>query len=185
MELIGTVVGLQVQRSRLKPLPDKRYEPRPLQSVVELEVGPRGCTGVTAGGERVLDVHHADHPDTRNVRLGNGISLMTLDAYAALRQRHGDHLVDGVAGESVLVDGALPWGAELVLEVGQGELRLPRLQPMPPCVGFTCFCLGREGLDTDDEVLAALEGLQGGARGGASAVAGDGVVRVGARLWRA
>lgn len=185
MELIGTVVRLQVQRSRLKPLPDKRYDPAPLQPVVELEVGPRGCIGVTAAGERVLDVHNADHPDSRNVRLRNGISLMSLDAYTALRQRHGEHLVDGVAGESLLLDGVLPVDGEVVVETTDGQLRMTALQPMPPCVGFTCFCLQRSGLDSDDEVLAALQGLGDGARGSASPVSAHGVVRAGARLWRA
>lgn len=185
MQLIGTVVALQVQRSRLKPLPTKVYDPAPLQPVEVLEVGPRGGTGVTAAGERVLDVHHADHPDSRNVRLRNGISLMSLDAYAALRQRHGDHVADGIAGESLLLDGRLPMAGEVVLETGAGELRLSAVQPMTPCVGFTCFCLRRAGLDTDEEVLTALDGLRNGARGCSSPVVGAGVLQAGARLWRA
>ncbi len=185
MELIGTVVALQVQRSRLKPLPAKLYDPAALAPVAALEVGPRGGTGITADGERVLDVHHADHPDSRNRRLANGVSLMSLDAYTALRQRYGDHLVDGIAGESLLLDGVLPVTGQVVLETGEGELRLTAVQPIPPCVGFTCFCLRRAGLDTDDEVLTTLEALGGGARGCASPVVGAGVVHVGARLWRA
>lgn len=185
MELIATVVALQVQRSRLKPLPMKLYDPAPRQAVEVLEVGPRGGTGVTAAGERVRDVHHADHPDSRNISLRNGISLMSRDAYAALRQRYGDHLVDGIAGESLLLDGRLPLSGEVVLETNGGELRLTAVQPMAPCVAFTCFCLLRAGLDADEEVLAALEELGDGARGCASPVVGAGSVRVGARLWRA
>ena len=71
MELIGTVVRLQVQRSRLKPgeKTQRVYDPAPLLEVDELQVTPRGVLG--PGG--LLDVHHADHADTRNVKLRNGL----------------------------------------------------------------------------------------------------------------
>jgi hypothetical protein len=127
VELIGTVVRLQVQRSRLKPGPatTRLYDPAPLLEVVALDVGPRGVVGVTESGP-LLDVHHADHTDSRNRRLRNGLSLLPRPHYAALRARFGGHLVDGIAGESVLLDTPSVWDADgpagtLLLETADGE----------------------------------------------------------------
>lgn len=188
MELIGTVVRLQVQRSRLKPGPKatRVYDPAPLLEVEALEVGPAGVVGLV-GGQRVLDVHHADHPDTRN-RGVNGLSLLPRAHYERLRTRFGDHLVDGAAGESVLLDTDGPWSSlegPLVLETADGG-RLELADPLvaAPCVEFTRFCLGRAPGRVDDELTAALEELDGGTRGFYVTVAGTGRVERGARLLR-
>ena len=183
MELIGTVVRLQVQRSRLKPA--GTYDPSPLLAVDALDVGPRGAVGVTADGP-VLDVHHADHPDSRNRRLVNGLSLLPLAHYDELRSRYGDHLVDGVAGESVLLETAGPWrsldGPLLLETTGGGLLELDDPLPAAPCVEFTRFCLGG---GSEDELRAALDHLDGGTRGFYVSTTGTGRVQVGARLLRA
>ena len=183
MELIGTVARLQVQRSRLKPA--GAYDPSPLLAVDALDVGPRGAVGVTRDGP-VLDVHHADHPDSRNRRLRNGLSLLPRAHYDELRSRYGDHLADGVAGESVLVDTPGPWRAlegPLLLETVDGGL-LELTDPLvaAPCVEFTRFCLGG---GTEDELRAALDHLDGGTRGFYVSVTGSGRVEGGARLLRA
>lgn len=182
MELIGTVVRLQVQRSRLKPGPRgaRVYDPAPLLEVDALEVGPRG---VRAGD--VLDVHHADHPDSRNVKLVNGLSLMPRAHYDVLRATYGPHLVDGAAGESLLVDGA--WdGGPLELEVDGGWLLLDDVVPAAPCVEFSRFCLDDLQATADGAaVQSALEDLDHGRRGWYARAHGTGVVRRGARLRRA
>ncbi|MCA1711026.1 MAG: hypothetical protein LC789_05040 [Actinobacteria bacterium] len=179
MELIGTVVRLQVQRSRLKPgAPGERgYDPAPLQEVAALEVTPRGVTG-----DGVLDVHHADHPDTRNVRLRNGLSVMTRPRYDALRARFGMHLTDGIAGESLLLDDGQDVLGDVLLETDEGVLELTA-EPAPPCVEFARFCLRASG--TGPDVLAALAELQDGARGFYLATSGTGRVTAGARVFRA
>lgn len=186
MELIGTVVRLQVQRSRLKPGPrsTRVYDPTPLLEVPALEVGPRG---VTADGH--LDVHHADHPDTRH-RGPNGLSLLPRSHYDRLRARFGDHLADGVAGESLLLDTAAPWtlddlAGDLVLETaGGGLLELTGPVVAAPCVEFARFCLRREPGPVDVELTRALADLDGGARGFYVTATGSGRVEPGARLLR-
>ena len=182
MELIGPVVRLQVQRSRLKPgtRGARVYDPAPLLEVSALEVTPRGVVG-----DGHLDVHHADHPDTRNVQLLNGVSIMTTSRYAALRDRFGPHLVDGIAGESLLVqtDGVEDLSGPLVLETEEGTLDVTSM-PTPPCVEFTRFVLGRGVTDTGPEVRAALEELGGGERGFYLQTAGTGRVSAGCRLLR-
>ena len=182
MQVLGTVVRVQVQRSRLKPA--RAYDPSPLLEVDALEVSPDGVVGLTAA-ERVLDVHHADHPDTRH-RGRNGLSLLPRSHYDELRSRYGDHLVDGVAGESVLLDTDGPWTSldgPLVLETADGGV-LELVDPLPaaPCVEFSRFCLGGPG--SDDELRATLEHLDGGTRGFYATAAGGGRVLPGARLLR-
>ncbi|MGB8649414.1 MAG: hypothetical protein WCD35_02005 [Mycobacteriales bacterium] len=188
MELIGTVGRLQVQRSRLKPGPRgaRVYDPAPLLEVEALEVGPRGCVGLRAG-ERVIDVHHADHPDSRNRDLVNGVSLLPRTHYARLQERYGDHLQVGVAGESLLVDLVGPWpeGSDLLLETSAGRLRLTGVLAAPPCVEFSRFCLRLPVEEVGEDVRQALVDLDGGLRGYYAGVHGHGTVLVGARLWTA
>ena len=188
---IGTVVRLQVQRSRLKPgpAPTRVYDPAPLLEVEALEVGPRGVVGVTTDGP-VRDVHHADHPDSRNRRLTNGASLLTRAHYAVLRGRYGAHLVDGVAGESLLLDTDGPWteadlAGTLWLETADGELlELGGAAAAPPCVEFSRFCLQVPVGPVGPDVRQALVDLDGGARGFTAQVRGTGRVERGARLLR-
>lgn len=186
MELIGTVARLQIQRSRLKPGPrsTRVYDPAPLLEVSALEVGPHGVVG-----DGQLDVHHADHPESRH-RGVNGLSLLPRVHYDRLRERFGEHLVDGVAGESLLLDTDGFWAlddlaGDLVLETADGGL-LSLTDPMvaAPCVEFTRFCLQREPGRVDDELAAALEELDGGARGFYVTATGSGAVERGARLLR-
>ena len=189
---IGTVLRLQVQRSPLKPGPAgaRAYDPAPLLEVEALEVGPRGVVGQTTDGP-VLDVHHADHPQTRNRRLTNGLSLLPRAHYATLRSRYGPHLLDGVAGESLLVDTDGPWteadfGGTLWLETVEGEqLELSAVLAAPPCVEFSRFCLGLPPGPVGPHVRQALDELDGGARGYYAQVRGTGRVERGARLLRA
>lgn len=192
MTLLGTVVRLQVQRSRLKPGPRgaRVYDPSPLLEVDALDVCPRGVTGVTADGP-VLDVHHADHPDTRNVKLVNGLSLLPRAHYARLRQAYGPHLVDGAAGESLLLDTDGLWPADalagpLELETTDGWLRLTDGVAAPPCVEFSRFCLDDLAAPADgDAVQRALDDLDHGVRGFYVRTQGTARVERGARLRRA
>lgn len=188
---IGTVARLQVQRSRLKPGPRgaRVYDPAPLLEVAALDVGPRGVVGQAEDGP-VLDVHHADHPDTRNARLANGLSLLPRAHYAALRARYGTHLADGAAGESLLLDTDGRWTeAELAgglwLEATDGELlALEGAVAAPPCVEFSRFCLQLPIGAVGPEVSQALLDLDGGARGFYVRAVGTGRVERGARLLR-
>jgi hypothetical protein len=182
MELIGTVIRLQVQRSRLKPGPatTRVYDPTPLAEVGQLELTPRGVVG-----DGILDVHHADHPDSRNVKLLNGLSIMTRSRYVALRARYGAHLVDGIAGESLLLDTDHldDLSGQVVLTTDDGTIALTA-EPAPPCVEFTRFVLGRGAGDVGVEVMTTLEELGGGARGYYLRTDGTATIRVGAQISR-
>ena len=188
--LVGTVRRLQVQRSRLKPGPrgQRAYDPAPLLEVEAVEVGPRGLRAP----DGALDVHHADHPDSRNVQLYNGLSVLPRAHYDQLRARFGPHVVDGAAGESLLLDTVGPLREEdlagtLLLDTDDGDpLELTGARAAPPCVEFSRWVLGR-GAETavDDEVQDALAFLQDGRRGFYLTASGTGRVSAGARLLRA
>ncbi len=179
MDLIGTVVRLQVQRAPLKPgdAGQRVYDPTPLAQVSALEVTPQGVIG-----DGLLDVHHTAHPQSRNYRPAQGLSVMTQPLYAALRLAYGPHLVDGIAGESLLLDAGEDLTGELLLETCEGLLEVTA-EPIPPCVEFSRFVLGVDG--TGPDVLAVLEALGGGARGAYLATEGAGRVERGHRLLRA
>jgi hypothetical protein len=187
VSVIGTVVRLQVQRSRLKQgsAGARVYDPAPLLEVEALEVGPRGCTGLL-GGERHLDVHHADHPDTRNAKLLNGISLLPRTNYDRMQALYGDHLQVGAAGESVLLDLTAPLpGGDLLLETDGEPLLLTDIRPATPCVEFSRFCLGLPVGAVGEDVKQALQDLDDGMRGYYARAAATGTVTLGARLWSA
>ena len=193
--LVGTVRRLQVQRSRLKPGPkgQRAYDPSPLLQVDAVQVGPRGLTAT----DGTLDVHHADHPDSRNVQLVNGLSVLPLAHYELLRARFGPHVVDGSAGESLLLQTVGPLqeadlaGTLLLDTVGPdgapGEpLELTDGQAAPPCIEFSRWVLGRTpGSTVDDAVQEAMAFLQDGRRGFYLMASGTGRVVPGARLRRA
>ena len=187
MDVLGVVIRLQVQRSRLKPgaRGARVYDPSPLLEVSALEIGPRGVQGLTPDGP-VLDVHHADHPDSRNARLVNGLSLLPRAHYDRMRQTYGAHLVDGVAGESLLLDTGGSWTAPpgpVEVETTTGWLLLEDLQAAPPCVEFSRFCLDDLEAAADGEAIqAALADLGDGVRGCYARTAGTGRVQTGARV---
>jgi MOSC domain-containing protein YiiM len=182
MELIGRVVRLQVQRSRLKPGPatTRVYNPTPLLEIAELVITPRGVVG-----DGVLDVHHVDHSDSRNVKLLNGVSVMTVSRYRALRETYGEHLADGIAGESLLLDTDHldDLSGRLILETEAGLIGFESI-PAPPCVEFSRFVIGRGAGDVGPEVMATLEALDHGARGYYLQTTGTGTVRAGTPLYR-
>ena len=173
-----TVIRLQVQRLPLKPGDRgmRVFDPSPVTEVDALEVGPRGCVGLL-GDERILDAHHADHPQTRNRDLDNGLSLLTVEALAALHTAYGAFVIPG---ESLLVDDLPP--GDLLLETDGEPLLLEQVLPAPPCVEFSRFCLGIAPPSMEG-VQETLRALDGGARGFYARVTGTGTVRVGARLW--
>lgn len=188
--VLGTVVRLQVQRSPLKQRPSGSgpYDPGPLLEVPALQVGPGGCVGLVEGA-RVVDVHCADHPQTRHVRGANGLSVLPVAHYARLRATYGPHLVDGSAGENLLLDAgpltAADLAGTLLLETDEGAVQATGALAAPPCVEFAQHATGRPPGDLGEQVMAALEDLDHGVRGFYLRVSGTGTVRAGARLLRA
>ena len=181
------IVRLQVQRFPMKAgrAPLRYYEPAALVSVQRLSAGPLGVRGTTADGQTVLDVHHQHHPQSRDRRGDAGVLFMGTGDYVALRQRYGDHVVDGIAGETVLLDAPEGFaGAELppsvTVNTAAGPLALQEVRVADPCVEFSRFCLRQEtSAVVDDDVRDAMVALDGGARGYRSCAAGEGTIALG------
>ncbi len=181
------IVGLQVQRYPIKAgrAPLRAYNPAALVPVVEVLAGPHGVRGVTAAGETVLDVHHQHHPQSRDRRGDAGIVFMGTGDYVALRKRYGDHLVNGIAGETLLLDApdglagrSLPPAATVL--TAEGPLLLSGVRAADPCVEFSRYCLRQEpAADVSGDVQWTLAMLDGGARGYRCSAASQGPIRVG------
>jgi hypothetical protein len=192
VRLIGTIVRLQVQESSLK-VGDKprRYDPAPIRSVPAVSISSAGVLGLAENGETILDVHHHDHPMSKNQGGENGISLGFTGHYRAMRQRFGQHLADGIAGENILVEADRQFQVEelaagVVVE-GNSERRL-ELRPVivaAPCVEFSRYALRfPDGARPDATVTEALRFLDEGMRGFYATYVGEpAVVEVGARVF--
>ncbi|MFL5448360.1 MAG: hypothetical protein ACJ8AX_07420 [Gemmatimonadales bacterium] len=192
MRLIGTIVRLQVQESSLK-VGDKprRYDPAPIRSVPAMRVSPAGVVGLAENGESILDVHHHDHPASKNRGGENGISLGFTGHYREMRQRFGQHLTDGIAGENILIESDRQFVVEelaagVVVEGNGGrQLELRPVIVAAPCVEFSRYALKfPDGTRPDVTVTEALRFLDAGMRGFYATYEGEpAVVEIGARVF--
>lgn len=165
------IVRLQIQQEPLKrgDKPHRWYDPTPIRHVEGLLVDVRGATGV-ADGDKILDVHHVDHPMTRNHGQASGLSVGFTAHYGAMRARFGDRVSDGVAGENVLVDSDEQMTRER-LAAGAFRTREGRTVPFveveiaEPCVEFSRYVLGVKPGETAQPMREPLRALMGGMRG--------------------
>src|SRR5215207_6058696 len=173
MREIGLIKHVQLQRSSLKQgqRPQRYYDPTPLLLVERLRLMPGGVSAVSADGQPIIDIHHADHPETKNSMGKNGISIGFTGHYYAMRDRYGAHLTDGCAGENILVESDHVWsidelGTALVIQRAEVQLvTLDNLMIAAPCVEFSRFAhLSAEPL-TADQLRTTLQFLDGGMRG--------------------
>lgn len=191
-QAIGTVVRLQVQESSLKVgSKPRRYDPAPIRSVPAMRLGPAGVVGLAKNRETIVDVHHREHPASKNRSGENGISLGFTAHYLAMRQRFGQHLRDGIAGENILiaVDRQLQaedLAGDVVIEgTGGRRLKLRQVVVAAPCVEFARYALTfPDSARPDATVTEALRFLDAGMRGFYATYADEpAVVEVGARVF--
>lgn len=193
MQLIGPIVRLQLQPSSLTLAgPDgARYDPTPLRTFGAVTVGADGVLAEDADG-RWLDVHHLEHPRSKHRPGRNAISVGFTAHYAAMRERLGDHLADGLAGENILVQSdrviqAADLAGGLAIQTRHGGLvRLVALRVAEPCVPFTHFGLGgANGAPSSELLQDTLRFLRGGMRGFYAHVEGGPArVRLGDQVYR-
>jgi hypothetical protein len=181
---LGRICRLQVQTSSLKAGPPKGryYDPSPLRQVDQLELTTDGAV-TTIDGERIVDVHNASHPETKNRHGINPLSIGFTSHYDRMRERFDLHLVNGIAGENMLVEASSPVGFDqarggFVIEGDDGRrIELGSVSIAHPCVEFSRFAL-------DDRAAAplvvsgALGFLDNGVRGFYVSVAASEPLRV-------
>ena len=104
-----------------------------------------GIEATTAAGEHVLDIHHINHPD-KAYDDDDLVCIGFTSHYEAMRSRFGDHLVDGSAGENIVIEYDQDiWkddlGQQLVIENSEmGEKTyLKILSIAAPCDEFSHF----------------------------------------------
>jgi hypothetical protein len=151
MDLVGHIIRLQIQRSSLKlgDRPRRWFDPSPMLEVPALSLSPDGAVGLPDGQPPIIDVHNREHPRSRH-GTGNGISVGFTTHYAHMRDRFGDVVTIGLAGENILVDTTrefiqsdLP--ANLILETEVGLIHLQAARVIEPCVEFSRYLLGHRG----------------------------------------
>lgn len=173
MRKLGEVTLLQVQVDSIKTgvKPNQRYTPEPhLTAVPVLRINNNGVEGVTEAGDILPDVHNSTHPSSKFTG-NNGISLGFTSHYDVMRERFGDHMVDGIAGEGIVVgnDTRIPLEAlagGIVIKGDDREIVLNGWAILNPCAPFTRFCLHvAEGQKPDRTFTEALKFLGEGLRG--------------------
>jgi hypothetical protein len=189
---IGRIVRLQVQTASLKlgERPNRVYDPSPLREVPCLRLTPRGAAGVRDGAP-LLDVHHGDHPATK-WEAGREASFGFTSHYGRMRDEYGGHLVNGCAGENVLVESTEVWTLEdLTRSAGlafrgaeSGSLlRLANVTVAEPCVEFSRFAIRTRAPEASpQELKPVLQFLSEGTRGYVFTPESDGEVAIGDRL---
>lgn len=182
-------MSLQVQRSTLKLASPpgmangRYYDPAALLQVARLELTSKGVLGVVDQGDTVIDVHHLQHPTTKNTDNENGMSVGFTSHYTSMRDRFGPHLVDGIAGENVLVavdDQIEPEelldGLDIALQDGR-KVHLEHIIVAEPCIEFTRYALRLDPMQPGGEACTdGLRFLRNGKRGFYVSYTGEPVV---------
>jgi hypothetical protein len=171
---LGPIVRLQVQISSLKNGEgnQRRFDLDGLRSVSSVEIDDGGVWGIANDGSRLADVHHRDHPQSKIRGTLNGISVGFTSHYDAMRERFGDHMTNGVAAESILIDHGqiisesdLANGIYVQDRAGQ-LLHLVEFAIAEPCAPFSRWSLRYpEDKRPDRTVTETLRFLNNGMRG--------------------
>ncbi len=188
---LGRIVRLQVQAEGLKRgvRPNRVYDPGPIVAVARLRLTPRGAEGLTAENETVLDVHHADHPETKTAP-GREASFGFTSHYGKIRERYGERVAIGCAGENVLVEAGRVFrlsdlaGGLFFRSAAAGDLlRISGVSVAAPCVEFSRFTLGEPQASPQD-LKPVLQFLDDGMRGYVFTPEGDATLHPGDFLVR-
>jgi hypothetical protein len=192
MHFIGVIRRLQVQKTSLKvgERLQRSYDPAGICVVPKLSITEGGVIGWSDDGEQIDDVHHRDHPATKN-RGDNAISIGFTSHYEEIRKAYGQHVIDGIAGENILIDQDHLIGEEdlsngIAIETSGGSLvQLDNLIVATPCVEFSRFAMQfPEEARPDETVTETLQFLNDGMRGYYASYAGPEVeINIGNRVF--
>jgi hypothetical protein len=192
---LGRVQLVQVQPSGLiieTPSGDF-YDASRRVEVESLCITSQGIEAITPKGEHVLDVHHIDHPDKA---YGNDdlICIGFTSHYKAMRARFGEHMVDGVAGENIIIEyEEQVWpedlGQQIAIENTDTGRRtmLDVVSFAAPCEEFSHFAANSQHERLPAEKLKSTLQFLGNGRRGFLLVLSDnqepGIVRSGDRVF--
>ena len=171
---IGAVKLVQLQPSGLiiETPSGYFYDASRRVEVDQLLITTKGIEATTPGGEHVLDIHHLDHPD-KEYDDDDLVCIGFTSHYNAMRARFGDHMVDGIAGENIIIDFDQElWpedlGQRIAIEnVETGQLALLDMVSFAaPCQEFSHFAAQSQDEKLPaDELKSILRFLGDGRRG--------------------
>lgn len=174
MRQIGSIKQVQVQRSGLKvgKKPDRYYNPTPLLAVSRLLLTERGVIGITDENLHIMDAHHADHAYSRHKKEVYRISIGFTSHYRAMRDKFGERLADGIAGENILVEteqvqelNNLEKGIAIQLAATGQFVHLKDVKIAAPCLPFSHFAAEKDEPLSNEQVKETLQFLHNGCRG--------------------
>ena len=144
---LGIVKLTQLQPSGLiiKTSSGYFYDAARLVEVDSLIITPLGIEAATPKGDMLLDIHHISHPD-KAYDDDDLVCIGFTSHYNAMRQRFGDHMVDGIAGENIIIEiEEEVWSEDLGEQIGiqnpeTGDwVMLDLLSYAEPCSEFSHF----------------------------------------------
>jgi len=171
---LGFVKLVQIQPSGLiieTPSGDF-YDASRRVEVDQIQITSRGIEYTTSEGDRVLDIHHMDHPD-KEYDDDDLVSIGFTSHYEAMRDHFGEHMVDGIAGENIIIDyDQEVWmndlGQRIAIENKEtGQKALFYMESFAsPCSAFSHFAANRQNERLPaGELKATLQFLNKGRRG--------------------
>jgi hypothetical protein len=171
---LGKVKLVQVQPSGLiiETPSGYFYDVSRRVEVEKLIITSRGIEASTADGEHVLDIHHIDHPD-KAYDDDDLVSIGFTSHYEAMRERFGEHMEDGAAGENIIIEyDQEVWtddlGQQIAIENADTgrKLLLDVLSFAAPCEEFSHFAANsQEEKLPAAELKSILQFLNNGRRG--------------------
>lgn len=171
---IGKIIRLQIQVKGLKvgEKPYRTYDTKSILSAPQLEVTAKGAQAIMPNGYTTIDVHHADHPDSKSMG-DNAISIGFTANYRSMRDRFGNHMWDGCAGENILIEtdrsislDVLARGLAFQLGSSDDYLWLGKIKVALPCVEFSRYSAKMPHAERDTATIKeTLQFLDNGMRG--------------------
>jgi hypothetical protein len=147
--------------------------------VDRLKITPLGIEAMTPEGEQVLDIHHINHPD-KAYDDDDLVCIGFTSHYDAMRDRFGDHMVDGIAGENIIIDFEEEvWPDDLGSHIGienaeTGQLVIfDMVSFAAPCQEFSHFAAQSQDKNLPPDTLKPILQFLGNGRRGFLLVLND------------
>lgn len=174
MQEIGRVKLVQLQPSGLiiETGSGYCYDATRRLEVDRLEITSLGIEATNQAGERVLDIHHISHPD-KAYDNDDLVCIGFSSHYEAMRARFGEHMVDGIAGENIIIETEeevwlqdLGQGIAIENQDTKSKTRLDIISFASPCQEFSHFAMKSQDAKLPaNELKATLQFLNNGRRG--------------------
>lgn len=174
LNLLGYVKLTQLQPTGLivNTPSGEFYDPSRRLVVDSLQISPLGIEAITPDGEHMLDIHHIDHPDKKYDN-DDLVCIGFSSHYAAMRARFGEHMIDGIAGENIIIQAEKEiWPEDLGQRLGfesseTGDITfLDVVKFAAPCEEFSHFAAQSQHQHLPAaELKATLQFLGNGRRG--------------------